>query len=82
MAREPTRLISLRIPTRVSARLARLSKKRGVSVSAIVREAIEDLVDSGEPSAWEMGAHIWGQVKGKYPRDLSTNKKHLRGLGR
>ncbi len=82
MAREPTQLISVRVPRRVSVRLAALSKKRGVSVSAIAREALEAFAASGELSVWEMGAHIFGKVKGKGPVDLSTNKKHMRGFGK
>jgi Ribbon-helix-helix protein, copG family len=82
MSRESTQLISLRIPRRVSARLTALSKKRGTTVSAIVREALEALTEDGSQSAWSLGAHLFGQAKARAPADLSTNKKYLRGLGR
>jgi len=82
MAREPSKLLSIRVSRRLSARLTSLSRKRRVPVSDVVREALERYTSGEEPSIWEAGRHIFEGVTWRGPADLSTNKKHLKGYGR
>jgi len=82
MRREPVQVLSIRLPLRVSARLAVISRKRGTTVSAVVREALEAVTQSDRPTAWSLGAHVFGRVRDRLPRDLSSNKKHLRHFGK
>jgi predicted DNA-binding protein len=80
MPREPTRLLSVRVPRRVSARIATLSKKRKVPVSTVVREALEQYANE-EPSIWDAAEHLFTGGRFRGPKDLSTDEKHLDGYG-
>ena len=80
MPRESSKLLSVRVPRRVSARIATLSKKRKVPVSTVVREALERYATE-EPSIWDAAEHLFTGARFKGPKDLSTNRKHLKGYG-
>ena len=82
MPREPSKLLSVRVSRRVSARLGVLAQKRHVPVSQIVREAVERYALSEEPSMWEAAKHLFEAKPWRGPKDLSTNKKHMKGYGR
>jgi predicted transcriptional regulator len=78
---EGLKTLSIKVPASVSARIARLARARRSTVSAVVREAIEQY-SPGEGVSFGAAARAWiGSVSGG-PGDLATNPKHLRGLGR
>jgi len=76
--------ISLKLPKALNAKLAVTAKRRGASKSAIVREAIEDyFARNGTAyslSVGEIAKKLRGSVDGG-PRDVSYNKKHMKGFG-
>jgi predicted DNA-binding protein len=74
--------VSLKVPAALEQRLARLAKSRGASRSAVIREALERLLNeaSAHPdSCLALASDLIGSVEG--PADLSHNKKHLEGFG-
>ena len=75
--------VSLKLPDALDARLSALIRKRKVSKSVVIREALEAyLTREGEadPNSFlESARDLWGSVEG--PADLSTNPKHLDGYG-
>ena len=74
------RAISLKLPAKLDQRLTDLAERRGVTGSAIIREALELFTDRNGGSATALAGDLVGSVEG--PRDLSTNSRHLRGYGR
>ena len=75
--------VSLKLPESLDAKLTILIRKRGMSKSAIIREALEAyLAREGElsPGSFlELARDLCGCVEG--PVDLSTNQSHLDGYG-
>ncbi len=59
-----------------------LAKSRNVSRSVIVREALAEYVRrEGKPRSFiDAAGDLIGSIGGG-PRDLSTNRKHMRGYG-
>lgn len=80
---ESMKTVSLKLPEPLDAKLTALIRKRGMSKSALIREALEDYLSrEGEPgpgSFLEMARDLCGCVAG--PIDLSTNQDHLDGYG-
>ena len=76
--------ISLKLSESLDAKLNRLVKARKQTRSEIVREAIELMLNGGEPkhpvSMAELAGDLAGCLEG--PGDLSTNPKHMEGYGR
>ena len=80
--RNPVDSWTIKLPRQLSARVARLARKRGISRSALVREAVEKLAnEGGEETFVDRVAAFVGAAKG-LPADLSTNPKYLRGYGK
>ncbi|HYD88412.1 MAG TPA: ribbon-helix-helix domain-containing protein [Vitreimonas sp.] len=75
--------LTVKLPEALAAKLQALVRRRGQRRSEIVREAIEraveDTPNSEGPSVHDLLADLKGVVKG--PKDLSTNKKYMRGYG-
>jgi hypothetical protein len=75
--------ITCKISTRLHAQLAVLARRRRVSKSAILREALESktrvTAKSAAPSAHDLVKHLCGSLRG--PKDLSKNPRRLRGFG-
>lgn len=76
--------LTVKLPPPLEARLDALVRRRKQRKSALVREAIERLVD--EPKERRAGS-VLDLLKdmegaGDGPKDLSSNRKHLRGYGR
>ncbi|MBL8912584.1 MAG: CopG family transcriptional regulator [Archangium sp.] len=74
---------TIKLPSSLSARVTRLAKRRRVSRSVLVREALELLASSEahEETFVERVSQYVGVGVG-LPADLSTNKKHLKGYGK
>jgi len=71
--------ISLKLPPHDLERLKAMARERRTSKSALVRQAIKNLVKDGQPAVQESlldrMEDMVGIVDG--PEDLSTNPKHL-----
>ena len=78
------RTISVKLPEPLAARLRVTVRKRSSTQSAVVREALEAHLGqssaSGAGSGLDLVRDLVGSVAG--PRELSTNRRHLRGYGR
>lgn len=72
--------LTVKVPARLSAKVARLAQKRGASQSEIVREALERMPERGRTSFAEATREFQGIVRG--PGDLSTNPKYFEGFGK
>jgi hypothetical protein len=78
------RTITVKLPDGLAARVSAAVRRRGVSTSTLVREALEERL-AGEKrgrggSCLDLAGDLAGIVDG--PADLSSNPKRLRGYGR
>lgn len=77
------KLLTLRIPESLSARLDQLARAGRASRSDIVRRAIDRYLREGRSAAkgsvLALARDLAGAVRG--PRDLSVGRRHLRGYG-
>lgn len=75
--------ISLKVPERLAAEIAAAAEYRGVSKSALIREAIEMFLGRGEPfrprSALSLVADLAGGCDG--PGELSVDRRYRGGSG-
>jgi hypothetical protein len=75
--------ISCKISEKLDAELESLARRRRVSKSSIVRQALEGQVkkrgNAHMPRAFDLVRSLCGSLHG--PPDLSTNPRHLEGLG-
>ena len=77
------RTISLKLPDDVNARLEKHASAIGKTKSEVTREALTSYLDGdgdSGTSCLDLVQDLVGRAKG--PRDLASNKKHLRGYGR
>ncbi len=81
------RTLSMKVPETLDRDLAELATRRGVSKSALIRDAMAELVtregSSERPPAdsfLALAEDLAGCVEG--PEDLSTNEDYLDGYGR
>ena len=76
--------LTVKLPPPLEARLDALVRRRKQRKSVLVREAIERLVDEGGRPAGGSVLDLMKDLKGigSGPKDLSTNKKYMRGFGR
>jgi Arc/MetJ-type ribon-helix-helix transcriptional regulator len=78
------RTITLKLPDGLAARVSATVKRRGVSTSALVREALEDRLGSEKRvrvgSCLDLAGDLAGVLGGA--ADLSSNGRHLKGYGR
>lgn len=75
-----TESISIKLPRTLSAKVSRLAKRRNVSRTEVVRDALEAYTAADRSSAGGAVSDLKGCLRG-LPRDLSTNPKHLKGYG-
>jgi metal-responsive CopG/Arc/MetJ family transcriptional regulator len=77
--------LTIRIPKRLRAKLAKIAKQRGETESELARVALQSYLDATPPqeSCYDIAKRlgIIGIMKDG-PSDLSTNPKHLEGFGR
>jgi hypothetical protein len=81
MGNTAMRAVSFKLPPELDDKLTETARRRGISRSAALREALEAF-DAGPPplSVTEAAGKLVGSVSG--PRDLSTSRRHMRGYGR
>ena len=81
-------VLTCKLPSALDVRLADLAKRRGVTISVLVREAIEAKIAEETTASLHrpanlieaLGDSVGSIASGK--RDLARNKKHLKGYGR
>lgn len=74
------RTLSIKVPPEVSARIVRLARESHTTLSAVVRDALEQYRGPRGASFAEAAREYLGCVEGG-PGDLATNPRHLVGLG-
>ena len=76
--------LSVKLPEALDARLTALSRERGTTKSALIREAIEAMVSGNGGPRSVSCADLAGDLIGCFdgPRDLSTNRDHMEGFGK
>ncbi|CAB1062394.1 hypothetical protein D1BOALGB6SA_7171 [Olavius sp. associated proteobacterium Delta 1] len=76
--------ISVKVPEGLDIKLTAVAAKRRESKSALIRAALDKIVESSDTvtpySCFDLAKDLIGSVEG--PSDLSYNKKHLKGYGR
>ena len=75
--------LSLKMPEELATRLAAAARRRGMTRSALVRNALESYLRTasvGSGSAADLARDLIGAVEG--PRDLSERSKQMKGFGR
>lgn len=72
--------MSIKLPRTLSAKVSRIARRRNVSRTEVVRDALEAYTSREGSSAATAVSDLKGCLKG-LPRDLSTNHKHLKGYG-
>lgn len=83
MSRERLQVLSFKLPASLGRRLTRAAVARGVSRSALLREAVERIAAEHagpQRSVGELAADLAGCFDG--PGDLSTDPRHLEDFGR
>ena len=70
--------ISLRLDDRLTRKLASLAKARGMTKSELIRKCLRDYLAGSdqEPTAWELGKHLFGCYKSGRG-DLSVRAKEI-----
>jgi Arc/MetJ-type ribon-helix-helix transcriptional regulator len=76
--------ISVKIPEDLDLKLTAVAAKRRESKSAVIRSALDHLVESSDAiapnSCLDLAKDLIGSVEG--PSDLSYNNEYLKGYGR
>jgi Arc/MetJ-type ribon-helix-helix transcriptional regulator len=76
--------ISVKIPEELDLKLTAVAARRRESKSALIRAALDQVVESSETvtsnSCLDLAKDLIGTAEG--PSDLSHNKKYLKGYGR
>lgn len=76
--------VSLKVSDPLAARLTETARRRGISKSALIRDALQTYLradhEARPGSALSEVADLAGILSG--PEDLSVNKKYLRNFGR
>ena len=75
--------LTCKVPDLLNARLAAAARTARVSKSRLVREVLDrgltQAARASRPNAYDLVRRLAGALHG--PRDLSTNPRHLEGLG-
>jgi len=78
--KKPMRIASFKLPEVLDRALTAMARERHLSRSALVREAIEQLVKPSRRSALDVAGDLVGSIDG--PADLSTSPRHMRVFGK
>lgn len=74
---------TFKLPRKLAQEVADSAKARGVSESEFIRKSLESALSREADDGIDMAVALRdfiGSVRG--PRDLSTNRKHMKGYGR
>jgi predicted transcriptional regulator len=74
------RTVSFKLPPELDDALDDMARSRGVSRSALVREALGQLAKGKRRSVTALAGDLVGSVDGA--TDLATNRKHMSGYGK
>lgn len=74
--------LTIKLPRSLSARVTRLAKKRRVSRSSLVREALELLTSEAAGETFVDRVSQYVGAGDDAPADILTNPKHMKGYGR
>lgn len=78
------RTLTVKLPQHLDDLLDRLARQRGVTRSAVLRDALKAYAAGGaaiKGSALEAAGDLVGSLTG-LPRDLSTNPKYMKDFGK
>jgi hypothetical protein len=77
--------LTVKLPEELELKLVATARRRRTSKSEIIRELLEQGLEAAprrrRGSCYDLARDLCGSVKGA-PRDLSTNKRYLEGLGK
>lgn len=73
--------LTIRLPRQLSVRVTRLAKRRHVSRSELVREALELLVSGGKGETFVDRVNRYVGAGTDLPADILINPKHGKGYG-
>jgi predicted transcriptional regulator len=74
------KVLTVKVSATLSAKIARLARKRGVTQSEVVREALERLSGLERLTFGEAAAEFIGAARG--PGDLTTNPRYMDDYGK
>ena len=78
--------LSIKVPAQTKIRLRAVARSRRTTPSALLREALERVVagesSSGQASLYELSHDLFDDLGSGGPRDLSTNPRYLRDVGK
>jgi metal-responsive CopG/Arc/MetJ family transcriptional regulator len=75
-----TRIVSIKIEYDLDRELTELARRKNVTRSAVVREALRAYTVGRRPSALDLAGDLVGSLNG--PKDLSTNKRYMKNYGK
>lgn len=75
--------VSLKMPRRLVVEVSEAARRRGVSRSALIREALEAFLSEERVTQPESALSLALDLVGAFPgpEDLSTNPDYMRGFG-
>lgn len=75
--------VSLKMPRRLVVEVSEAARRRGVSRSALIREALEAFLSEERVTQPESALSLALDFVGAFPgpEDLSTNPDYMRGFG-
>lgn len=80
MRRNTTRIMSIKLDPELDRALDEIARRKNVSRSWVVREALRQYAERPRQSALDVAGDLVGSVEG--PADLSTNPRHLARYGK
>ncbi len=82
----PTETLSIKVPREKKIRLQAIAKARKTKPSALVREALDLVLDqataSQRPSCYELAKDLMRNLGDSGLSDLSTNPKYMEDFGK
>jgi len=74
------RTVSFKLPAELDELLGELARRRGATKSELVRKGLEAFAAGTRRSVTAAAGKLVGSLQG--PKDLSTNRKYMRGFGK
>lgn len=78
--------LSIKVPKAVKLQLQAVAKQRKVRPSALLREALDQVLASQKASAgvscYDLCRDLFDQLEPGGPKDLSTNKEYMEDFGK